>query len=92
MRSARHDICAVTNSQYPMRFFALSFDKIVIRYFLMMAFVIGGVFSGIYWLAGFALPIFLSAILGISFFSAPAPEAKIKPLKQMTNQTNRQRA
>lgn len=50
-----------------MRFFALTFDLILIRYYLMMAAVIIGVFTGQFWLAFFALPLFLSAILGISF-------------------------
>lgn len=53
-----------------MEFFTLSIDKIVFRYFLMMAAVIVGVFTGQFWLAALGLPIFLSAILGLSFTSS----------------------
>ncbi|PHI19149.1 hypothetical protein CEQ90_14665 [Lewinellaceae bacterium SD302] len=55
---------------YTMEFFTLSIDKIVFRYFLMMAAVIVGVFTGQFWLAALGLPIFLSAILGLSFTSS----------------------
>ncbi|TXF91032.1 hypothetical protein FUA23_04305 [Neolewinella aurantiaca] len=50
-----------------MRFFACTFDKVLIRFFLMMACVIGGLFSGQPLIAVLALPLFLSAILGVSF-------------------------
>ncbi|WP_090167281.1 hypothetical protein [Neolewinella agarilytica] len=50
-----------------MRFFALSFDKVVLRFFLMMACVIVGLFVGQPLLALVALPLFLSALLGVSF-------------------------
>lgn len=50
-----------------MRFFALSFEYMLIRYFLMMACVIGGLFVGQPLITFLALPVFLSAILGVSF-------------------------
>lgn len=50
-----------------MRFFALTFDKVLLRFFLMMACVIGGLFAGQPLIAFLALPIFLSAVLGVSF-------------------------
>ena len=55
-----------------MRFFALTFDKVLLRFFLMMTCVIVGLFVGQPLIALLALPIFLSAILGVSFI----PEAK----------------
>ncbi|WP_116125433.1 hypothetical protein [Lewinella sp. IMCC34183] len=55
-----------------MRFYAITFDKVVIRFYLMMAVVLIGMFSGYYAIALLALPLFLSAILGIQFGSAPA--------------------
>ncbi len=58
-----------------MRFFAIPVYTIVLRYYLMMAVVLIAGFSGLYFLALLALPLFLSAILGISFTSAPAKEA-----------------
>lgn len=50
-----------------MRYFACTFDKVLIRFFLMMACVIGGLFAGQPLIALLALPLFLSAILGVSF-------------------------
>lgn len=58
-----------------MRFFALTFDKVLLRFFLMMTCVIGGLFAGQPLIAILALPIFLSALLGISFL--PAPQAEV---------------
>lgn len=47
--------------------FSLSIGGVVIRFFLMMAVIIAGVFTGQYWLTILGLPIFLSALLGVSF-------------------------
>jgi len=58
-----------------MRFFALTFDKVLLRFFLMMACVIGGLFAGQPLIAILALPIFLSAVLGVSFLPEPQHEA-----------------
>ncbi|MFK8164031.1 MAG: hypothetical protein AB8H12_16420 [Lewinella sp.] len=55
-----------------MRFFALTFDKVLIRFFLMMVLIVGGMFAGQPLVALLGLPLFLSAILGISFM----PETK----------------
>lgn len=62
-----------------MRFFALSFDKVLLRFFLMMACVIIGVFSGQPLVTILALPLFLSAIMGVSF----QPEEKQSAVKTM---------
>lgn len=69
-----------------MRCFAISLDVLLVRYFLMMACVIVGLFSGLNFLAFLALPIFLSAILGVSFRRPAAERAaqvatvvKLKP-------------
>jgi hypothetical protein len=43
--------------------FKLSFAGVVIRFYLMMAVVILAGFSGLWWLAILALPIFLSGIM-----------------------------
>lgn len=58
-----------------MRFFALSVDKVILRFFLMMACVIGGLFVGQPLIAILALPLFLSAVLGVSFLPAPQQAA-----------------
>lgn len=64
-----------------MKFYALSFDKILVRYFLMMAAVIAGVFTGQYWLAALSLPIFLSAVLGMSL-NSPSEKNSSKPVRK----------
>ena len=50
-----------------MRFYAITIDQIVIRFYLMMGVVLLGMFSGYYAIAFLALPLFLSAVLGIRF-------------------------
>lgn len=66
-------LCGTTKRKQ-MRFFALTFDKVLLRFFLMMTCVIVGLFAGQPLLALLALPIFLSAVLGVSFI----PEGKQK--------------
>ncbi|MGB3799796.1 MAG: hypothetical protein WA952_08255 [Lewinella sp.] len=61
-----------------MRFFAIPLYGVILRYYLMMAVVIIAGFSGLYFLALLALPIFLSAFLGVSF--KPAPGARVVEL------------
>ena len=48
-----------------MEFFSISVSTIILRFFLMMAVIIVGVFVGQYWLAALGLPIFLSVMLGL---------------------------
>ncbi|WP_367392928.1 hypothetical protein [Lewinella sp. LCG006] len=48
-----------------MEFFSISVSTIILRFFLMMAVIILGVFIGQYWLAALGLPIFLSVMLGL---------------------------
>jgi len=65
-----------------MRFFACTIDKVIIRFYLMMACVIGGLFAGQPLIAILALPLFLSAVLGVSFMpetTAQATEISMKP-------------
>lgn len=64
-----------------MRCFACTFDKVLIRFFLMMASVIVGLFSGQLLLAILALPLFLSAVLGISFLPEPEKVAQVHNIK-----------
>lgn len=45
----------------------LTMSEIISRYFLMMAFVMIGGFTGMWWIAALALPTFLSAITGFCF-------------------------
>ena len=64
-----------------MRFYAITFDKVVIRFYLMMAAVLVGMFSGYYAIAFLALPLFLSAILGVSFKSEPKEKQVTKVVR-----------
>lgn len=73
-----------------MQFFTLSFDKIVLRYFLMMGVVIASVFAGQPLFAILALPIFLSAVLGISFRVPTSGKAKIANLNVVSTNKNKQ--
>lgn len=58
-------------------FFKLDLAGLLVRYYLMMATVIIGGFSGQWWIALFALPIFISAISGLSIsFKLSKPTAK----------------
>lgn len=46
-------------------YFEAGWDIVIIRFFLMMAVIIGGIFMGQYWLAALSLPIFLSALTAV---------------------------
>lgn len=59
-----------------MNMFSLGIGEVVVRFFLMMAVIIVGVFAGMPWLTLLGLPIFLSALLGVSFSSPAKAEAK----------------
>ncbi len=50
-----------------MKMFRLSFETLMIRYYLMMAAVIVAGFVGNWWIALLALPIFLTCLLGLTF-------------------------
>lgn len=60
----------------------LGFGSVVFRYYLMMAVVVVAGFAGIWPLALLALPIFISAILGLSvrFVKEEAKYGSIKPV------------
>lgn len=62
-----------------MQAFESTFVNVIMRFFLMMAVVIAAGFLGQWWLAVFALPIFLSAILCVNF--TPNKEKKGKSVK-----------
>lgn len=59
-----------------MRLFEASIETIILRYYLLMAVTIIPVVIGIPMLAILALPVFLSALMGVSFTNNGA-EAKI---------------
>lgn len=63
-----------------MNMFSLSIGGVVVRFFLMMAIIIAGVFTGMYWLTLIGLPIFLSGLLGVRFVLPSQAEAKTSQL------------
>ena len=72
-----------------MTYFTASFETITLRFFLMMAIIIGSFFSGFPILGILALPVFLSALTGVSFTtkakSKNATMGKISPNKNNMN-------
>lgn len=50
-----------------MKLFNLSFSTVIIRFYLMMAIVIGALFAGVPVLAFLALPVFFITLMGIQF-------------------------
>lgn len=54
-----------------MKLFSLNLTTLILRFYLLMAIVIGSFFAGVPWLAILSLPVFLSAMLGVSFSKIP---------------------
>ena len=67
-----------------MKPFSLGLGGLIIRFYAMMAVVIIGGFTGQYWIMAFALPIFLSAMMGVSLGK------KEKAVKESKNRTLKQ--
>lgn len=65
--------------------FSLSIGGVVIRFFLMMAIIIAGVFTGMHWLTILGLPIFLSALMGVKVGAPATAEAKTSQIKISDN-------
>ncbi len=49
-----------------MKYFEVNLTTLLLRFYLMMAVIIIGVFTGQLWMAALGLPIFLSCMLGVS--------------------------
>jgi hypothetical protein len=62
------------------KYLDLNWQIVLKRYFLMMLVVIIGIFSNMFWIALFALPIFMSAVLGIRIIMDNKPVNKTKVL------------
>ena len=50
-----------------MKMFEANFGTIILRYYLLMAVIVAAFFSGYYFLALLAVPIFISALMGTKF-------------------------
>lgn len=73
-------------------YFEANWDTVIIRFFLMMGAIIGGIFAGQYWLAALGLPLFLSAIMGVKITKNEKKEAKMSIIKFRDRKTKRQAA
>ena len=69
--------------------FSLSMGVVVQRFFLMMALIIVGVFSGMVWMTFLALPVFLSALMGVSIRLADRQKIKVNAVKMTPSSTVR---
>lgn len=67
-----------------MKPFSLGLGGLIIRFYAMMAVVLIGGFTGQFWIMFFALPIFLSAMMGVSLGKKQedAKESKNRTLVQ----------
>lgn len=65
-----------------MKPFSLDLGTLIIRFYAMMAVVIIGGFTGQFWIMGLALPIFLSAMMGVKLGGKKEKEALKKELDQ----------
>jgi hypothetical protein len=64
-----------------MKLFSLNFGTLILRFYLLMAIVIGAFFIGIPALALLALPVFFVSMMGVKFAS-PRLNNKKKPSAQ----------
>ena len=63
-----------------MKMLELSVSTLILRYYLVMAIVIGAGFLGQWWLAILALPVFYCSLMGIKF-NKPLKRTKSESVK-----------
>ena len=68
--------------------FNLSIKTVVLRFYFMMAVVLFGGFTGMWWIATLALPIFISIMLGTSFKweKKTSRETKLRSIQKANTQ------
>ena len=66
-----------------MKAFEAKFETVIMRFYLMMAVVIFAGFTGVWWLAVLALPIFLSSMMCVKFFDKNVGAPKGTPVKMV---------
>ena len=69
-----------------MKILTARFDTILWRFYLMMGIVIASFFLGVPYLSFLAFPIFVSALLGVSF-RLNSPKEKASAIQKATIQT-----
>lgn len=68
-----------------MQAFEANFANVIIRFYLMMGVVLLAGFTGIWWLGLFALPIFLTGVLGIGKRAIATKTVQLKSLPKKKN-------
>ncbi len=64
-----------------MKFFEANFVTVIKRFYLMMAVVLIAGFTGLWWLAALALPIFLSSMMCVKFFDKKKGDESVKMIR-----------
>jgi hypothetical protein len=72
-----------------MKAFGLGLGTMLLRYYLMMLVVVAAGFTGQWWLAVLALPIFLSTVLGVRFSRSDKAEGSVKAMESGAAQAGR---
>lgn len=67
-----------------MKFFELSLPGMIVRFYLMMTVVVLAGFTGVWAIALLALPIFLSAMIGITGDKKASPKPEPSPKAKLT--------
>ena len=72
-----------------MKAFGLDLGTMLLRYYLMVLVVVAAGFTGQWWLAVLALPIFLSTVLGITFGKSAKAEGSVKTMESSSAQVGK---
>ncbi len=75
-----------------MKLLDLSISTLIIRFYLLMAIVIGAGFIGQWWLAILALPVFFSALMGMKFTKPQwKRQSRASAVQEMQHANSRQK-
>ncbi len=83
-----------------MKLFNVTFSTLIIRFYLMMAIVIGAFFVGYPWLAILSLPVFFITLMGLKFslpvlFSknrSSISQTESRPIQKVSRESRHQTA
>lgn len=72
-----------------MKPFELSIAGFLLRFYLMMAVILIGGFTGQWWVVGIGLPVFLLTILGVRLGKEEKGSAKVRTLQNQTKEAKK---
>lgn len=72
-----------------MKPFELSIAGFLLRFYLMMAVILIGGFTGQWWMVGIGLPVFLFTILGVRLGKEERGSAKVRTLQNQTKEAKK---